>query len=74
MSGVVYGLLGLIWLRGKLEPRVGYGLPRSTFQFMLIWLAFGFFPNSGVANWCHVGGILVGLAWAYLASKLSRQR
>lgn len=74
MSGVVYGLLGLIWLRGKLDPHVGYGLPRSTLQFMLIWLAFGFFPGTGIANWCHLGGGLVGIAWAYVASKLSQRR
>jgi len=74
MSGVVYMLLALIWLRGKLDPRIGYGLPKSTVQFMLIWLAFGFFPDSHVANWCHLGGLLAGLAWAYIATKLSKRR
>lgn len=73
MSGVVYALLGLVWLRGKLDPRVGYRMARSTLQLMLIWLVFGFFSRS-IANWCHVGGLLVGMAWAYLAAKLSHLR
>jgi GlpG protein len=72
MSGVVYGLLGMIWLRGKLDPRAGYGLSRGTVQFMLIWLLLGFFPQFHVANWCHVFGLLVGLAWAYVGAKLAR--
>lgn len=70
MSGVVYGLLGLIWVRGKIDPRVGYGLSRSTVQFMLIWLALGFFGNFGIANWCHASGLLVGVIWAAIAAKL----
>lgn len=72
MSGVVYGLLGLTWARGKLEPEVGYALPKSTAQLMMIWLVLGFFPNFGIANWCHLGGLVVGLCWAFLAHKLTR--
>jgi GlpG protein len=83
LSGVVYGLLGLIWLRGRLDPNVGYSLSRSTVQFMLIWLAFGFAgefakgmgltASAGIANWCHLGGLLVGLGWGYVAAKLAQR-
>lgn len=72
MSGVVYGLLGLVWLRGRLDPRVGYGLSQSTMQFMLIWFVLGFFPGFGVANWCHTFGLLVGVSWAFVAHKFGR--
>jgi membrane associated rhomboid family serine protease len=41
-------------------------------QFMMIWLLLGFFPQFRVANWCHVFGLLVGLAWAYAAATWSR--
>lgn len=71
MSGVVYGLLGLVWLRGRLDPQVGYGLSKSTMQFMMIWLVLGFVGNFGIANWCHVVGLLVGIGWALVAHKLS---
>jgi GlpG protein len=71
MSGVVYGLLGLVWLRGRLDPWVGYGLSTSTMQFMLIWFVLGFVGNFGIANWCHMFGLLVGIVWAFVAHKLA---
>jgi membrane associated rhomboid family serine protease len=74
LSGVVYGLLGLIWLSGKLRPGLGYGLAPHTVQLMLLWLALGFIGNFGVANYCHLGGLLVGLLWAYTASFFARTR
>ncbi|MFM2420563.1 MAG: hypothetical protein RL385_5286 [Pseudomonadota bacterium] len=74
LSGVVYGLLGLIWLSGKLRPGLGYGLPPHTVQLMLLWLALGFIGNFGVANYCHLGGLVVGLLWAYTASFFARTR
>jgi GlpG protein len=74
MSGVVYGLLGLVWLRGRLDPWVGYGLSTSTMQFMLIWFVLGFVGNFGIANWCHLFGLLVGIAWAFVAHKLAAAR
>ncbi|MET0344124.1 MAG: rhomboid family intramembrane serine protease [Polyangiales bacterium] len=73
MSGVVYGLFGLIWLRGRFDPWIGYGLSSSTTQLMLIWLALGFIGNFGIANYCHLFGLLVGVCWAYVANKLSRR-
>ncbi|MDB4974655.1 MAG: hypothetical protein JWN48_2996, partial [Myxococcaceae bacterium] len=49
----------------------GYGLSRSTMQFMMIWFALGFVGNFGIANWCHLFGLLVGIGWAFAAHKLS---
>lgn len=72
MSGVVFGLLGMIWMRGKLDPRIGYGLSRGTAQFAAIYLLLGFFPQFGIANWCHLFGLLVGVVWAYVATRLQR--
>ncbi len=74
MSGVVYGLLGLVWLRGRLDPWVGYGLSTSTMQFMLIWFVLGFVGNFGIANWCHLFGLLIGVLWAFTAHKLRARR
>jgi GlpG protein len=74
MSGVVYGLLGMVWLRARLDPWVGYGLSTSTFQFMMIWFALGFVGNFGIANWCHAFGLLFGLAWAFVAHRISQAR
>ena len=71
MSGVVYGLLGMAWLRGRLDPWIGYGVSRSTMQFMMIWFVLGFVGNFGIANICHLFGLLVGLAWAWCAHRLA---
>src|SRR5688572_5804266 len=83
MSGVVYGMLGLVWMRGRLDPQVGYALSPGSVQFMLIWLALGFLGEFargmgmteivGIANWCHLGGLLVGMAWGALSAKLARR-
>ncbi|WP_010582191.1 rhomboid family intramembrane serine protease [Schlesneria paludicola] len=71
MSGVVYGLFGYIWVRGKLEPESGLFLPQQTITFMLLWhvlCSVGVIPN--VANWAHGGGLLAGVAIAFLGNML----
>jgi len=68
MSGVVYGLLGYIWVRGKLDPGSGLYLHQTTVIMMLVWLAFGFTGILSIANGAHLGGLVVGLGWGYLSS------
>jgi membrane associated rhomboid family serine protease len=74
MSGVVYGLLAMVWLRARLDPWIGYGLSPAIMQFMMIWFALGFIGNFGIANWCHMFGLLFGLAWAFAAHRISAAR
>jgi len=69
MSGVVYGLLGYIWIRGKFDPASGLFLHPSTVTMMLIWLVACYTNLLGpVANTAHLVGLLLGGAWGYLAS------
>ncbi len=69
MSGVVYGLLGYIWMRGKFDPASGLFLHQYTVMMMLIWFfACLFRLIPGVANIVHTVGLLIGLAWGYLSS------
>ena len=66
MSGVVYGLLGYVWMMGRFASRLQYHLPEQTVLFMLIWMAIclvGIIPN--VANTQHVVGFIVGAAWGF---------
>ncbi len=74
MSGVVFGLLGYIWVRGRCDPKSGYHLDRRTVTWMGIWLVLGMTGVvGGIANAAHVVGLLVGMAWGFLASgKLGR--
>lgn len=68
LSGVVYGLFGYFWLSGKLNPSHGQLISNPLAAFMLLWLLLGFFDVLWVsmANWAHTGGLLAGLAWAWL--------
>lgn len=62
LSGVVYALLGYVWLLGKKAPQKGVSVPNSYFVFMLLWLVFGFFGVMGlsIANAAHVVGLVTG--------------
>lgn len=69
MSGVVYGLFGYIWLRGKFDPASGLFLHRSTVTMMMIWLVVCFTGLLGpIANYAHLAGLVMGAAWGYLSS------
>ena len=69
MSGVVYGLLGYIWIRGKFDPRSGLYLHQETVIMMLLWLVLCFTGAVGrIANTAHVVGLIAGMAWGFLSS------
>ena len=60
MSGVVYGLLGYIWMKSKYDPASGLFIDHSTLQFMLFWLVVCFFIG-GIANGAHLSGLAIGI-------------
>jgi GlpG protein len=69
MSGVVYGLLGYVWMRGRLDPRSGFHVDRTTMILMTLWFFLclaGTIPN--VANTAHAVGFVAGLLWGYVAT------
>jgi rhomboid protease GlpG len=69
MSGVVYALLGYIWLRGKFDPASGLFLHPSTVTMMMIWLVVCYTGIVGpIANTAHLVGLAMGSAWGYLSS------
>jgi GlpG protein len=75
MSGVVYGLIGYIWLRGKWDPGSGLSLHSSTVSMAMIWFVLclvGVIPN--VANGAHSVGLVVGVAWGYVSALLASGR
>ncbi len=66
ISGVVYGLLGYLWMKQMLAPEEGYFLPDSLITWMLMWLflgIFGILDSMGlhIANGAHFGGLLTGM-------------
>lgn len=69
MSGVVYGLLGYVWMKSKFDPATGLFLHPNTVAMMLIWfvLCLGrVIPN--VANGAHAVGLGLGVLWGFLGS------
>jgi GlpG protein len=73
MSGVVYGLLGYVWMRAKFDPSSGYFVHPTTMTIMLIWLVVCYTKLLGpVANTAHTAGLILGGLWGYLESLRSR--
>jgi len=69
MSGVVYGLVGYIWIRGKYDPGSGLYLHPTTVAMMIIWFfvcLIGFY--GAVANTAHFVGLMMGMAWGFISS------
>ena len=73
MSGVVYGLLGYLWMYGRVFPESGLVLRRGIVVFMLIWMVICFVGLSGiVANEAHLGGLASGCLLGVLAGLKER--
>jgi GlpG protein len=78
MSGVVYALLGHVWLMSRRVPGSGFFVPQMLVVFMLGWMVFTMTDMAGlvgfgnVANEAHLGGLIVGLVtgWYYSARRL----
>lgn len=74
LSGVVYALIGYVWLRGERDPQSGIYLQRGMMAFALVWLVVGWLDLFGmsIANGAHVTGLLVGLAMALVDGRSKR--
>jgi GlpG protein len=63
LSGVVYALLGFIWIYKLVNKNFPFQLPKSDVMLMIGWFVlclFDVFP-FGVANWAHGGGLAMGM-------------
>jgi GlpG protein len=77
MSGFVYALVGYLWARGRADPQSGIYLPGRFVTFFIVWMALGFTGLldrfiGRMANYCHLGGFVAGLAYGYIAALLAR--
>ena len=75
LSGVVYGLLGYLWLYGRVNPAAGYGIPRPVVIFMLAWLVICWVGLTDiVANEAHFAGLLSGCVLGLLTGLWRRSQ
>jgi len=71
MSGVVYGLLGYIWMQGKFNPASKLSLQPQTVIVMILWFFICLSGKVGqIANTAHGVGLAVGIAWGFLDARL----
>ena len=72
MSGVIFGLGGYVWIKCKLDPADGFRLDPTIALIMFAFFLLGFtgiFDGYGtIANFCHAGGLIVGIAWGYASA------
>jgi GlpG protein len=81
LSGIIYALVGYLWLRGRADPRSGINMPRGLVIFFVIWLILGFtglltgvVGGGAIANYCHLGGFAAGALYGYIAALISTGR
>ena len=65
-SGAVYGVFGYIWVRPMLDPSFPLRMTTSNVYLVLGWMVACIFVIDGIANGAHVGGLLAGMAIAYV--------
>jgi GlpG protein len=65
MSGVLYGMLGFVWVYKKLNHDFEYALPMRDIGIMVGWLLACLTGFLGpIANTAHAGGLFVGMLFA----------
>lgn len=75
MSGVVYGLAGFVWMRGKFHRASGVGLSSQNVTILLVWLVICYTGLVGpVANTAHLAGLLTGIIWGRISAWLATRR
>lgn len=75
MSGVVYGLIGYIWLRGKYDLTFGLAIPQQMIVIALVWFFACLTGVLGpIANGAHGAGLLLGAIWGFSDGRSAMER
>jgi GlpG protein len=70
MSGVVYALLGYLWIRGLVDPAAGIRIRPQVVLWMVGWLVLCMTGALGaIGNSAHGVGLLTGAACGWLAGR-----
>jgi GlpG protein len=78
MSGVVFGLLGYLWMKTLYEPELGLTISGGTVMFFLGFMLLCFtgvldsLIGARVANLAHAFGLLAGMAVGFVPTLLKR--
>jgi GlpG protein len=70
MSGVNYGLIGYVWMRGKFDRGSGLHLDKPSVVMAIGWFFLCFTGWMGpIANYAHAGGLILGMAWGWVSAR-----
>lgn len=78
LSGVVYGVLGYVWLCNQWRPR--FQFPPALMTVAVVWLLIGLTPlteallGASMANAAHIGGLIGGVAYGMVRSANDMRR
>jgi GlpG protein len=71
ISGVVFGLLGIAWMKSRFDWSAGFHVPRAMVIWAIAWFALGLTPwdrellGANMANWAHGAGLVLGVLIGY---------
>ena len=70
LSGVVFGLLGYVWMKSRFDPASGLYIDRGTMLMAFVFLTLGIAgvfnsEHSRIANWAHTVGFATGIIFGY---------
>lgn len=70
ISGVIYGLVGYVWVRSQLNPSFGISIPMPFLVLMIGSIVIGL--SGAIEAWrfadlCHLGGLVLGAAMGYFS-------
>lgn len=80
LSGVLYALLGYIWIRNLIRPHAALAIPKGIIIFMLGWLVLcmsgivDIFMRGSIANAAHVSGLVAGMVLGALFGVLGSRK
>ncbi|MGQ0287347.1 rhomboid family intramembrane serine protease [Pasteurellaceae bacterium 22721_9_1] len=75
LSGVVYAVMGFVFIVDKLNPHTQFDLPEGFFTMIIVGILFGFAApliDVAVGNAAHIAGLITGLAYGFLFTKVKK--
>ena len=75
MSGVNYGLIGYVWIRGRFDPGSGLHLDKQSVVLAVVWFFLCLTGWMGpIANYAHAGGLVLGMAWGWISAQIALRK